>query len=131
MTGAAKLAEACPDVTFILQHSGMLEDLSNAGWQSWRENMTVLARQANVVTKLSAYGTFIHKNDPEHIAKMIMETEQVFGAERCLFGSNFPIEKIWTSYKELVDAFIAGASGLDQKKQEAIFNQTASRVYRL
>lgn len=131
MAGAAKLAEACPDVTFILQHAGMLEDLSEQGWNDWRTNLKLLAKQPNVVTKLSAFGTFIHNNDPAHIAKMIDETVKIFGAERCMFGSNFPIEKIWTSYDKLVNAFVKGASGLSQKKQTAIFYETANRVYRL
>lgn len=131
MAGAATLAQACPDITFILQHAGMLEDLSKQGWQQWRKGMKLLAAQPNIVTKLSAFGTFIHRNDAEHIAKMIAETVKIFGAERCLFGSNFPIEKIWTNYSELVDAFIAGTKTLSQKKQKSIFYETAQRVYRL
>ncbi|WP_419911112.1 amidohydrolase family protein [Hoeflea sp.] len=131
MADAAQLAEACPDVTFILQHAGMLEDTSEAGWSHWRSGMERLAACANVVTKLSAFGTFIHRNDPDFIATMIVETEKIFGAGRCLFGSNFPIEKIWTDYQTLFQAFRDGAAGLSEDKQQAIFNDTAERVYRL
>jgi predicted TIM-barrel fold metal-dependent hydrolase len=45
-----------------------------------------------VVSKLSGLGTFIHRNDPEQIAGIVRETVALFGADRCLFGSNFPIE---------------------------------------
>ena len=131
MKGAAELANACPDVTFILQHAGMKEDTSKAGDKAWREGMKRLADCPNVVTKLSAFGTFIHKNDPDFIAEMIADTEALFGADRCMFGSNFPIEKLWTSYTELFNAFVDGAKGLSKKKQTAIFNDTAARVYRL
>ena len=55
----------------------------------------------------------------------------MFGADRCLFGSNFPIEKLWTSYGALLDAFLAGASGLPDDARAAIFEGTAMRVYRL
>lgn len=131
MADAAQLAEACPDVTFILQHAGMLEDMSEAGWSRWRTGMKRLATCSNVVTKLSAFGTFIHRNDHDFIEKMIVETETLFGAERCLFGSNFPIEKIWTDYHALFKAFREGAAGLSEARQKAIFNDTAERVYRL
>ncbi|MDA8585010.1 amidohydrolase family protein [Rhodobacteraceae bacterium] len=131
MTGAAKLAMACPDVTFILQHAGMKEDTSKGGEKLWRDGMKRLADCPNIVTKLSAFGTFIHKNDPDFIARMITDTEDMFGADRCMFGSNFPIEKLWTSYADLFNAFRDGASGLSKKKQTAIFNDTAARVYRL
>jgi predicted TIM-barrel fold metal-dependent hydrolase len=58
MAGAAELATACPDVTFILQHAGMLEDTSEAGLDAWRTGMGALAACPNVVSKLSGLGTF-------------------------------------------------------------------------
>lgn len=131
MAGAAQLAEACPGVTFVLQHAGMLEDTSAAGRKAWRAGMKRLAAQDNVVSKLSGFGTFIHRNDPDFIAEMITATVNIFGAERCLFGSNFPIEKIWTTYADLLTAFRDGAASLTKARQAAIFNDTAARVYRL
>ena len=97
MAGAAQLAAACPKVTFVLQHAGMLEDLSDRAGRMARRH-AALAAQPNVVSKTSALGTFIHRNDPAHIAAVTRETVAIFGAERCLFGSNFPIEKLWTTY---------------------------------
>ncbi|MGJ4946711.1 amidohydrolase family protein [Bradyrhizobium sp. HKCCYLS1011] len=131
MAGAARLADACPRVTFILQHAGMLEDLSSDGRASWRDGMQALAACPNVVSKLSGLGTFIHRNDPAHIAEILGETVALFGAERCLFGSNFPIEKLWTSYRELVGAFRTAAAPLGAQERDALFRTTAIRVYRL
>jgi len=131
MPGAAQLATACPDVTFILQHAGMKEDTSKAGDALWRDGMKRLADCPNVVTKLSAFGTFIHRNDPEFITEMVLETEKLFGADRCIYGSNFPIEKLWTNYGDLFNAFQDAAKSLSKKKQSAIFSATAARMYRL
>ena len=55
----------------------------------------------------------------------------MFGAERCLFGSNFPIEKLWTSYRDLVDAYRKATARLRPEQRDAIFATTATRVYRL
>jgi predicted TIM-barrel fold metal-dependent hydrolase len=131
MPGAAELASACPQVTFVLQHAGMLEDLSAEGRATWRGGMMRLAACPNVVSKLSGLGTFIHRNDPVHIADVLSDTVALFGAERCLFGSNFPIEKLWTGYRELVDAFTTAANSLRPEQRDAIFKDTAMRVYRL
>ena len=131
MAGAAELAAACPNVTFVLQHAGMLEDLSPKGRAEWRAGMEGLAAQPNVVSKLSAFGTFIHRNDPDHIARIFRETVEIFGAERCLFGSNFPIEKLWTDYRALLDAFLAASAPFDDGARKALFEGTAARVYRL
>ena len=131
MAGASELAAACPDVTFVLQHAGMLEDPSPEGRAEWRAGMRRLAARPNVVSKLSALGTFIQRNDPAHIGGIVRDTVGVFGPDRCLFGSNFPIEKLWTSYRALLDAFLAAAADLDGDARAAIFEETAARVYRL
>lgn len=128
---ALKLIDACPRVDFIVQHAGMLEDLSSTGRTYWRRHMQSLAERPNVYAKLSAFGTFIHRNDTEHIAWMIAETVAIFGAARCLFGSNFPVEKLWTSYGALIGAFRDGAKYLPEKEQVMIFSGTARKVYRL
>jgi len=129
MADAAGLADACPDVTFVLQHAGMLEDTSPTGRAAWRTAMARLAACPNVVCKLSGLGTFIHRNDPAHIAAILADSVAMFGAERCLFGSNFPIEKLWTSYRELTQAYRDALN--THPGRDAILHDTAYRVYRL
>ncbi len=131
MAGAAELAAACPDVTFILQHAGMIEDLTPRGWNEWREGMRLLAARPNVVSKLSGLGTFIHRNDPEHIAAIVRETIALFGPARCLFGSNFPVEKLWTRYGDLVAAYRHALDPLGERAARAALHDTAAKVYRI
>jgi predicted TIM-barrel fold metal-dependent hydrolase len=131
MAGAAELAASCPRVTFILQHAGMLEDLSSEGRAAWRAGMERLAACPNVVSKLSGLGTFLHRNDAAHMSDVVGQTVYWFGADRCLFGSNFPIEKLWTSYSDLLEAFQAATAGLGATEREKIFSATAMRIYRL
>lgn len=131
MKAASKLAAGCPGVTFVLQHAGMLETSTKEGRARWQDGMKQLAACPNVVCKLSGLGTFIHRNDPEHIADIVAEAVSFFTAERCLFGSNFPIEKLWTGYDDLVDAYREATADMAEPDRQAIFNETASRVYRL
>jgi predicted TIM-barrel fold metal-dependent hydrolase len=131
MEGAVRLARSCPRVTFVLQHAGMPEDLSPEGRSRWRVGMEKLAAEPNVVSKLSGLGTFIHRNDAGHVADIVGETVRLFGADRCLFGSNFPIEKLWTNYADLVGGYRKATERLPPTEVEAIFAGTARRVYRL
>jgi predicted TIM-barrel fold metal-dependent hydrolase len=55
----------------------------------------------------------------------------LFGARRCLYGSNFPIEKLWTDYASLLKAHRDAVAGFDESDQRAILHDTAARVYRL
>ena len=131
MPGAAELAASCPDVTFILQHAGMPEDLSASGRAQWQAGMRRLAACPNVVAKLSGLGTFIHRNDAEHIASIVGDTLEIFGANRCLFGSNFPIEKMWTRYSDLVAAYRRALAPWGEAAARAALHDTAARIYRL
>ena len=131
MTGAAELAASAPKVTFILQHAGMLEDLSDDGREHWRTAMRRLAAQPNVVCKLSGLGTFIHKNDPDHIGAIVRDTVEIFGPTRCLFGSNFPVEKLWTGYADLAAAYRAALAPLGDATARAALHDNAARIYRL
>jgi len=128
---ACDLVDACPKVTFVLQHAGMPEDLSDDGRAFWKRQMRKLAARGNVVAKLSGFGTFIHRNDPAHVERILHDTVAIFGAGRCLFGSNFPIEKLWCDYPALVRGFLRAAGDLSAAHQAAIFHDTAKRVYRL
>lgn len=131
MASGARLASAVPHVTFVLEHAGMLEDLSQPGRTRWREGMRRLADCANVMTKLSGLGTFVHRNDSALIAEITAETVSIFGADRCLWGSNFPIEKLWTTYPALVQSIRAAVASFDEKDQRAILCDNATRLYDL
>lgn len=131
MAGAARLASDTRDVTFVLQHAGMPEDLSAPGRAAWKEGMRRLADRENIVTKLSGLGTFIHRNDASHIADIVAETVAIFGPQRCLFGSNFPIEKLWTDYASLVSTYRSVLATYPEEAQQAMLWDNALRIYRI
>jgi predicted TIM-barrel fold metal-dependent hydrolase len=129
MALGADLARAFPDTTFVLKHAGMLEDTSDAGRAAWRAGMRELADCPNVFVKLSALGTFVHRATLADIQPIVSDTVTAFGAERCLWGSNFPIEKIWTDYATVVSNIRAAIAHLTAAEQRAILFDTAARLY--
>jgi predicted TIM-barrel fold metal-dependent hydrolase len=131
MADGAALAKAFPGITFVLAHAGMPEDRSPAGRAAWREGMRRLADCPNVHTKFSGLGTFIRRNDPGHIAEVVAETLDLFGAQRCVWGSNFPIEKLWTDYASIVTAFRAAIAHRPEAERRALLHDNAARLYRL
>jgi predicted TIM-barrel fold metal-dependent hydrolase len=131
MALGAALAGAFPQTTFVLQHAGMLEDLSDAGRAAWRNGMRQLAECPNVFVKLSALGTFVHRATLADIQPIVSDTVTLFGAERCLWGSNFPIEKIWTDYATVAGNIRQAVAHLPLHEQRQILSETAVRVYGL
>ncbi len=131
MESAARLAHALPNLQFVLLHAGMLEDTSARGLAEWRAGMDALAACPNVAVKLSGLGTFLRRIDPDYIALAAGETVRRFGANRCLFGSNFPIEKLWTDYGTLLGAYKTALAKFSDAERVQIFSETARRIYRL
>lgn len=131
MAEAARLAKDFPRLQFILLHAGMLADRSAAGWAEWRAGLRGLAACPNVAVKLSGLGTFVRQCSVALWRPVVEETVALFGAERCLFGSNFPIEKLWTSYGQLIDVVRACLAALSPVERRAVWHDTAARLYRL
>src|SRR5262249_5253206 len=117
MEDAARLVRDFPRLQFVprlqvgLRAAGMLEDRSPAGRAGWRAGMKRLAACPNMATKLSGLGTFERRCTVELWRPVVEETLDLFGPERCLFGSNFPIEKLWTSYDRLLGGMLTCLAG--------------------
>ncbi len=131
MEAGARLVRDFAGTTFVLMHAGMLEDRSPDGWTRWRAGMRALAAAPNVHVKLSGLGTFERACSVDLWSPVIRETVDLFGPERCMFGSNFPTEKLWTTYDEVVGVTTESQAGLAAGERPAVLHDTAPRRYPL
>jgi predicted TIM-barrel fold metal-dependent hydrolase len=131
MADAARLAADFPDIPFVLIHAGMPEHSAGPAWERWLEGMKRLADSPNLFVKLSGQGTFVHTVEMDFIAAVVRECLSLFGSARCMFGSNFPVEKIWTDYKTLFHAYEQTLAGYPVDVREDVFGRTATRLYQL
>ena len=144
------LARAFPDTAIVLNHVGgplgvgPYEGRGDENFAQWRRDMTALAGCANVTVKLGGLGMRIgpvqHFRRPlppssaevaEAWRPWIDTCISLFGAERCMFESNFPVDKTSSGYAVLWNAFKRLAAGASASEKTALFSATASRVYRL
>jgi L-fuconolactonase len=149
ITEMADLAKDFPDQVMVLDHVGgplgfgPYED-HKATFANWKKSMAELARHKNVNIKLGGLGMplglyeFFKQPAPpssETLAKAYkpwIETSiELFGADRCMFESNFPVDKITSGFGVLWNAFKRLAAGYSASEKTALFSGTATRVYRL
>jgi L-fuconolactonase len=147
----ADLAQTFPETTIVLNHVGgptcvgpyasRPDEVSVA----WSVGMQALARCPNVSVKLGGLAnpffcdiTFRHDPLPptsEELADAFRPWVEPaltwFGADRCMFESNFPADKFTCSYPVLWNAFKRLAQGCSVDEKAALFSGTATRVYRL
>jgi predicted TIM-barrel fold metal-dependent hydrolase len=84
-----------------------------------------------VTAKVSGLGMFDHTWSVESIRPYVEEMLDAFGPGRCMFGSNFPVDRLYSSYPALVDAYRELVAGMSAGEQRAFFYENAVRVYRL
>jgi predicted TIM-barrel fold metal-dependent hydrolase len=131
MISAAAFVGDYPKTAFVLNHAGMAEDRSPKGWEIWKRGMAALAKQPNMYVKFSGLNTFEHKCSTELMRPVVQESLGLFGADRCMYGSNFPIEKLWTTYPTYLNSINESLGNISEAQADDVFYNTAAKVYRL
>lgn len=132
---AARVFGDIPGTTIILDHLGLLH--VDGDEQQWREGMRALADVSHVSIKLSMlwFGSADFHEDATKeavVKERVLETIERFGSDRCMFASNYPVEKIQgISLHRLYEMFDAWTAHLPEPDRAALFHDTAARVYRL
>ncbi len=144
------LAQAFPQTAIVLNHVGGVLGVGpyagqgDAVFAGWKRELAALARCPNVSVKLGGLGMpigpfdFHRRPEPPGSAQIaqawrpwIETCIETFGAARCMFESNFPVDKVSTGYAVLWNAFKRLAAGASEDDKTALFSGTAQRVYRL
>ncbi len=125
---AEVLAEA-PDTPVALCHCGSPWDQSKSGLGAWRDGLRLLAALPNVYCKISGLGMFDHDWTVDSIRPIVETCIEVFGANRCMFGSNFPVDKLHASYDRVWRAYEEITAALDPEAQAQLFGDTARAFY--
>ena len=131
MADAAAVAGANPSVQMIVNHTGMPRDQSQAGLAAWRRGMRGLADVPHVSVKISGFGMFDAHWTTESIRPLVLQTIDIFGVDRCLFASNFPVDKVWSTYERLMQAFYDITQDFSESERRMLFHDNAERIYRL
>jgi len=127
----ARLIAAHPDTAFVLNHTLMPFDRSDEGLAVWRAALETYATFPNVVIKISGLGMAPGGFDERTNRRLARETIEVFGPERCLLASNFPVDKLMSDYDTIWNLFRDVISELSTGEQAAILRGNAERVYRI
>ncbi len=144
------LARSFPDTTMILDHVGTPLGIgpyagkSKEMFQDWQRGIAALARCPNVVVKMGGFGMshlgfrWTAWPEPPDSAELSQAIEPYFswciakfGVDRCMFESNFPVDKEGFSYNILCNAFKRLSKDFSPTERAALFHDTAVKVYRL
>ena len=128
---AAAVARAFPRTPIVLNHTGFPWDRSDAGLAAWRRAMETLAREPNVHVKISEFGLKDQPWDYQSNRRVVLDALAIFGIERAIFATNFPVAGLRIGYGALVAAMSAMLRHLSPADRDRFFWKNAKAFYRL
>lgn len=122
----ARVLDRAADTPVALCHAGSPHDRSTTGLRDWAKALRVLSDRPQVVCKLSGLGMFDYGWSTESIRPIVETCLDQFGADRVMFGSNFPVDSLSSDYASLMAAY---ETLIPQAAKPAVFGGTAAAFY--
>ncbi len=127
MEQTSEVLSRAPGTPVALCHAGSPHDRSADGLSSWQDALSSLSKLPQVYCKLSGLGMFDHNWSAQSVAPIVSTCLSQFGADRCMFGSNFLVDSLSSTYLELVSRL---QELISDQHQNSVFHDTAKRFYR-
>lgn len=128
---AARVARDFPDTRIVINHAGVPSDRSEEGLSAWRSALAGMAACPNVVIKISGIGEAGGHWRLEANRRVVLDVVALFGVERCMFGSNYPVDGLCASFATIFDGFAEIVRGFSEAERSALFVENARHVYRI
>lgn len=132
LPGVVELVRRCPQVSFVLDHIGK-PDIAGRVLDPWREQLAALATHPNVTCKVSGLVTEADPRawTPDDLAPYVAHVLAAFGEDRVLFGGDWPVALLASSYRRWVEALDALTAHLSPEAKRKLWAENARRFYRL
>lgn len=131
MAAAYRLARDSPETLIILNHFGMPIDRSSLGIADWSQALTQLAQAPNVMIKLSGFGLGNPSWTNVDIVPLLLRAIDIFGVDRVMFGTNLPVDRLFSSATAILDACLCSVADFSQQERHAMLVANAERGYRI
>jgi predicted TIM-barrel fold metal-dependent hydrolase len=127
----AGLAERHPGLTVCVDHAGFPRRRDAEYFEQWRSGMRQLARIPNTVVKISGLGQCDHQWTVDSLRPWVLTCIELWGPQRAFFGTNWPVDRLFSSYGDVLAAYWDLLSGLSEPERRDLFNGSARRIFRL
>lgn len=128
---ARALAEKFPNIVMILDHAGFPQERTDEYFTNWKTALHDLAGADNVMVKISGLGMRDERWTVDSLRPWVHECLEAFGTQRSFFGTNWPLDRLYSSYSDVVAAYRSLVSDLSDDEQKAVLAGNAERIYRI
>ncbi len=128
---AAALAGRVPVTTMCVDHAGFPRGNDPEYFEFWRRELQHFAPVENAVIKISGLGMVDHDWTADSIRPWVETCIETFGVERSVFGTNWPVDRMYSSYGDILDAYWEIISGYSEAERTSLWSGNAERIFRL
>ena len=125
------LAEKFSNIPIVLDHCGFPLERTPDYFKKWAEGISNLSKAKNVICKISGLGMADPTWTVESIRPWILHCIESFGSNRCLFATNWPVDKLRSTYDAVINAYTEILEAFGQDQQKDMFSKNAERIYRI
>jgi predicted TIM-barrel fold metal-dependent hydrolase len=125
----AALAHELPALRIVVDHFGWPENPTAEQLGPHRERLSAIAAAPNTATRIDAIGTIFGDWETDRVRPWLRAASDTFGPDRCMLGSDMPIERLRSGFGPLLDAYHDIFSDLTGGERDALFGATARRWY--
>ena len=129
MEAVRDLARRFPNIPVVVDHCGLPESRTDEYFQAWRKAMSTAAEAENVHCKISGLGMEDWSWTVESIRPWALHCIDAFGPARCFFGTNWPVDSLYSTYDTLIAAYKTLVAGFSHDEQVGMFSGNAARLY--
>lgn len=131
MDNLADLAQTYPNITIVLDHAGFPSKRSVEYFTNWKAGMEKLSNSDNIFCKISGLGMGDNNWTTESIRPYVETCIELFGTNRSLFATNWPIDSLWSEYGDVVKAYRQITSNYSESEIGRLFSKNAEDIYQL
>jgi predicted TIM-barrel fold metal-dependent hydrolase len=125
------LAAAFPNILICIDHCAIPEARDDAYFKRWSAAMQKLACADNVIMKISGLGMMDRLWTAASLRPFVLGSIDAFGTDRVVFGTNWPVDRMFSSYPDLINAYAAIIAGFTAAERTAMFSGNAERFFRI
>ena len=125
------LASDYPNILIVLDHAGFPDERNPDYFKKWKDSMEIISKMDNIVCKISGLGMGDNQWTVETIRPYVESCLELFGCERALFASNWPIDSLWSSYRDLISAYRTITESFSDDEVERLFTRNTEMIYRI
>ena len=128
---AYKLFKENPDILNIINHAGTPKKRDSEYLNFWKKELTKLASLDNTAIKISGLGMFDQSWTTDSIRPIVLDCIETFGIDRCFFATNFPVDKLFSSYEKVWKSYFEITQNFSEEENNKLYFKNAEKFYRI